>query len=48
MKIHKRKRYKKTPIVKISGDQMEFFDILLSILALIIDVFILVSIWAVS
>lgn len=44
----KKKRKKHAPIIQITAEQSEAFDIFLSLLALIIDVLILASIWAVT
>ena len=48
MEKKKRKRYTKRPVIRITGDHLDVTDIALSLLALVVDAAILISIWVVK
>jgi hypothetical protein len=48
MKKVKKRGYSKRPIIRITGDHLDLTDIGLSLLALVIDIGILISIWVVK
>lgn len=47
-KKRRNRKHRLAPIIQITAEQSEAFDIFLSILALIVDAAILASIWMVS
>lgn len=48
MKHLKKQKYITRPVIKITGEQIDFVDLILGIAGLLVDVAILVAIFAVS